>query len=77
MVMYNYALVREQRNTKFDLNNKKISLDTPREENILPRIILTPKYPTVNFPKLWYGTSEEAIMINTDNPIPNTHIVMQ
>ena len=33
---------------------KKCSSDTLGDENILPRIIFTQNYPTVNFPKLQY-----------------------
>ena len=49
--------VREQQNKNFDLKNnpllkKKLS-EMLSNENILPQITFTQKYPMVIFPKLW------------------------
>ena len=63
MVMYNYALnlcVWSLTLTYFIV--KFFSSDTPRDENILPRTTFTRKYPTVNFPKLWYTLKMPVIV---------------
>ena len=54
MVMYNYALVCKQQK-KFDhkiICCKKLSLDTPRDRNILPQTTFTWKYPTMNLSQI-------------------------
>ena len=62
--VYNYAFIKLVSSGTKTLTLKyfvvkKFSVDTPRDENILPQAIFTRKYPTVNFSQttvldIWY-----------------------